>query len=130
MVREPTIGLDYTESRFDNAAALGLTNGSTLRARGGATFGTLVAVNDSVALQPTLGLFAFSNLEVDNGSGLSIDFNRIQAIQTDEGKVRGEVQASLTAIFASGLSAFVRAETRFGDDLIGAAGRVGFRYQF
>jgi outer membrane autotransporter protein len=127
---EPTVGLDYTRSRFDDAAQLGLSNGSTLRARAGATFATFYQVSETMILQPSFGAFAFSNVDVDNGTNLTIDFNSLQSVQTDEGQVRGELNAQLTAIFANGFSAFAKAEVRFGEDLYGAAGRVGVRYQF
>jgi outer membrane autotransporter protein len=127
---EPTVGLDYTESRFDDAAQLGLSNGSTTRVRAGSTFSTFYQVSESMVLQPSFGAFAFSNVDVNNGSNLSVDFNSMQAVQTDEGQVRGELNATLTAIFANGFSAFARAEVRFGEDLYGAAGRIGVRYQF
>jgi outer membrane autotransporter protein len=127
---EPTIGVDYISSRFDNASELGLANGSTLRVRGGSTFGTFYRLSDSIVLQPSIGTFIFSNVDVQNGTRLTVDFNGIQSINTDEGKVRGEVQGTLAAFFSNGFSAFARAEVRFGEDLFGAGGRVGIRYQF
>ena len=125
---EPTVNLDYTRSTFDNAALFGLTNGSTLRGKAGASFGTLWLLNETTALQPTFGAFAYSNLDVENDV-LTIDPSGLD-LQTDEGKVRGELQASLNLIFASGLSMFARGEYRFGEDLRGGAIRAGMRYQF
>jgi hypothetical protein len=127
---EPTVGLDHTRSRFDDAEQLGLSNGTTLRARAGATFATFFQVSETMILQPAFGAFVFSNVDVDNGTNLTIDFNSLQSVQTDEGQVRGELSAQLTALFANGFSAFAKAEVRFGEDLYGAAGRVGVRYQF
>jgi outer membrane autotransporter protein len=126
---EPTVGLDYTRSRFDDAAELGLTNGSTLRGRAGATVGTVWFLNETTAVQPTLGAFAFSDLEVDNEI-LTFGANGLNPIQSDEGKVRGELQASMNMIFANGLAVFTRAEYRFGEDLQGGTVRAGLRYQF
>ena len=128
---EPTVGLDFTRSTFDNGAQFGLTDGSTLRGRAGSTFGTTIVVDQNFALQPTFGAFIFSNLEVNQGgASLNVDFNNLQTVQTDEGKVRGQLQATLNLITASGLTAFAQAEYRFGEDLQGGAGKVGVRYQF
>src|SRR4029077_12033482 len=117
---EPTVGLDYTRSTFDSGAEFGLTNGSTWGGGAVSTFGTTIIVNQNFALQPTFGAFVFSNLEVNQGgASLNVDFNNLQTVQTDEGKVRGQLQATLNFITASGLSAFAQAEYRFGDDLQG-----------
>jgi hypothetical protein len=48
---------------------------------------------------------------------------------SDEGKVFGEVQASVNFFdLNSGLSGFVRADLRFGEDLFGGSGKGGIRY--
>ena len=48
---------------------------------------------------------------------------------SDEGKVFGEVQASVNFFdLNSGLSGFVRADLRFGEDLLGGSGKAGIRY--
>ena len=127
---EPTIGVDYIHSQFDDAALLGLTNGNTTRVRGGATFGTSYLVSENMILQPQLGAFVFSNVEVDNGTNLTVDLNSMQSVQTDEGQLRGELSAQLTALFRNGMSVFAKGEVRFGEDLFGAGGRAGFRWQF
>ena len=47
----------------------------------------------------------------------------------DEGKVFGEVQASVNFFdLGSGLSGFVRGDLRFGEDLLGGSGKAGVRY--
>jgi hypothetical protein len=58
-----------------------------------------------------------------NGVGISLP--------SDKGKIRGEVQASVNFFnLSSGLSGFVRADTRFGDNLLAAGARAGLRQQF
>ena len=50
---------------------------------------------------------------------------------SDEGKVRGEIQASVNFFdLGSGWSGFVRGDLRFGEDLIGGSGKAGIRYQW
>ncbi len=130
---EPTAGLDYTRSTYKDGGRFGLSNGSTLRGRAGATVGTTIILSDTLALQPSFGLFAFSNLSVksDGGPPLAIDLNSLQpATQTDEGKIYGEVQGGFNLVGAGGLSFNTRAEYRFGEGVRGGAIRAGFRYQF
>ncbi len=129
---EPTVGLDYTRSTYKDGQRFGLANGSTLRGRAGAIVGTTILLSDTLALQPTFGLFAFSNLSVqsDGGSLVTFDVNSLLPAKTDEGKVYGEVQAGFNLIGTGGLSFNARGEYRFGEDLRGGAIRAGFRYQF
>ncbi len=129
---EPTIGLDYTRSTYKDGQRFGLSNGTTLRGRAGAVVGTTIALSDTLALQPTFGIAAFSNLSVrsDGGAALSFDATSLEPVKTDEGKVYGEVQAGLNLIGVSGLSFNARGEYRFGENVRGGAVRVGLRYQF
>ncbi len=129
---EPTVGLDYTRSTYKDGSRFGLANGSVLRGRAGAVVGTTILLTDTLALQPTFGLFAFSNLSVksDGGSFFTFDVNSLLPAQADEGKVYGEVQAGFNLIGVSGLSFNARGEYRFGEDVRGGAIRAGFRYQF
>ncbi len=130
---EPIAGLDYTRSTYKDGGRFGLSNGSTLRGRVGANIGTTILLSDTLALQPTFGLFAFSNLSVksDGGAPLVVDLNSLQpTTPTDQGKVYGEVQAGFNLVGTSGLSFNTRAEYRFGEGMRGGAIRAGFRYQF
>ena len=53
------------------------------------------------------------------------------SLPNDEGKVRGEIQAAVNGFdLKSGLSGFVRLDTRFGEDYFGIGGRAGLRYQW
>ena len=47
------------------------------------------------------------------------------------GKVRGEIQGSVNFFdLRTGWSGFVRAETRFGENLLAYGGKGGLRYQW
>ena len=130
---EPTVGLDYTRSTYKDGQRYGIANGTVLRGRAGAIAGTTIALTDTMALQPTFGLFAYSDLSVqsDGGALLFFDVNSLQpASRTDQGKLRGEVQAGFNLISSGGLSFNARGEYRFGEDLRGGAVRAGLRYQF
>jgi hypothetical protein len=50
---------------------------------------------------------------------------------SDIGRARGEVQGLVNVIdLQSGLSAFARVDTRFGDGLWSVGGKAGLRYQW
>lgn len=119
---EPSISLDYTRSTFERGDQFGRPNGSTLQGRAGATFGTTISISDSLAIQPSFGVFAFGNLGVQSeGSSLIVE---------PGGDIGGELQAGLDSILEDGLSMNASAGYRFGEDLQGAAARIGLRFQF
>ena len=52
-------------------------------------------------------------------------------LPTDQGKFRGEIQASVNFFdLSSGWSGFVRGDVRFQEDLVGAGAKAGIRYQW
>jgi outer membrane autotransporter protein len=130
---EPVAGLEYVRTQFDDLTFLTpttvpLNNGDALRARIGARIGTEWVTNN-IRVEPSLTAYAYSDVHV-SGAALFINGGGI-VLPTNEGKVRGELQASVNFFnLQTGLSGFVRADTRFGDDLIAAGGRAGLRYQW
>ena len=133
---EPTGGIEYVRTTFDQPnlavpGAVPLADGDAVRLRGGARVGT-DWVSNGVRVEPSVAGFLYDNVKVSNGalftgtgggSGLSLP--------TDQGKVREEIQVAVNAFdLKSGLSGFLRVDTRFGEDLFGIGGRGGLRYQW
>jgi len=126
---EPTAGFSFTRTMFgDNAALMGLQDGSTVRLQAGARFGTAFDVN-GISFEPTLALLAYSNVIAD-GTNVSTGPVAVPVTPTDRGLVRGEVDPELSLDFNSGYSAYVRGSVRFGSELVGGSAKVGLRKQF
>ena len=51
-------------------------------------------------------------------------------VPSDEGKIRGEGIFALSFDYGNGLSSFALAEVRGGQDLFGAGGKAGLRFQW
>lgn len=129
---EPTAGIEYVSSNFSGATAfspttIALNDGDATRGRIGARVGTEFIVN-GVRIEPSLLGYVYSifnqtgNALVFSGTGITLP--------TDVGKVRGEIQAAVNFFnLTNGVSGFVRADTRFGDNLTAGGVRVGLRYQ-
>lgn len=126
---EPTMGFGFTRTMFgDNAALMGLQNGSTLRLQAGSRFGTAFYV-DGVSVEPTLSLLAFSNVIADGTSVATVPI-AVPITPTDRGRLRGEADPELNLDFNNGYSAYVRGSLRFGGELFGGSAKVGIRRQF
>jgi autotransporter-like protein len=126
---EPTMGFSFTRTLFgDNAALMGLQDGSTLRLQAGARFGTAFTVN-GISFEPTLALLAYSNVIADGTSVATVPV-AVPVTPTDQGLVRGEVDPELNLDFNNGYSAYVRGSVRFGSELVGGSAKVGLRKQF
>ena len=99
-----------------------------MRAKVGARVGT-EWISDQLRIEPSLVASAYSDVSVSNGA-LFVGGGGI-SLPTDQGKVRGEVQGSVNFFdLRTGWSGFVRAETRFGDNLLAYGGKGGLRYQW
>jgi outer membrane autotransporter protein len=132
---EPTAGLEYVNSQFSESAALTptsvpLMDGHALRGRVGARVGT-EWVSNNIRIEPSLAGFAYSILEASNaalfleGGGPGI------ILPSDKGQLRGQIQAAVNFLnLTTGLAGFVRADGRFGDNLIAAGARFGIRQQW
>ena len=126
---EPTVGFSFTRTMFgDNAALMGLQDGSTLRLQAGARFGTAFNVN-GISFEPTLALLAYSNVIADGTSVATVPV-AVPVTPTDQGLVRGEVDPELNLDFNNGYTAYVRGSVRFGSELVGGSAKVGLRKQF
>jgi len=126
---EPTMGLSFTRTMFgDNAALMGLQDGSTLRLQAGARFGAAFDVN-GISVEPTLALLTYSNVIADGTSVATVPVP-VPVTPTDRGLVRGEADPELNLDFNNGYSAYVRGSLRFGSELFGGSAKVGLRKQF
>ena len=126
---EPTMGFSFTRTIFgDNAALMGLQDGSTLRLQAGARFGTAFNAN-GISFEPTLALLAYSNVIADGTSVATVPV-AVPVTPTDQGLVRGEVDPELNLDFNNGYTAYVRGSVRFGSELVGGSAKVGLRKQF
>ncbi|GJD50533.1 hypothetical protein OPKNFCMD_3276 [Methylobacterium crusticola] len=131
---EPTAGLEYVSTHFNQQAALSATSvplrdGDALRGRIGTRVGTEFVTGD-IRVEPSVTTYLYTIL---TESGLSGAVNGITGVTglREQGKLRGEVQASLNLFnLKTGLSGFVRADYRIGGDLVGGGGRAGIRYQW
>jgi hypothetical protein len=126
---EPTAGFSFTRTMFgDNAALMGLQDGSTLRLQAGARFGTTFTAN-GISFEPTLAVLAYSNVIADGTTVATVPVP-VPVTPTDQGLVRGEVDPELNVDFNNGYSAYVRGSVRFGGELVGGFAKVGLRKQF
>jgi hypothetical protein len=124
---EPTAGFSFTRTMFgDNAALMGLQDGSTVRLQAGARVGTAFDVN-GISFEPTLALLAYGNVIAD---GTSVVSATVPVTPTDKGRLRGEADPELNLDFNNGYSAYVRGTVRFGGELVGGSAKIGLRKQF
>ncbi|WP_162240239.1 autotransporter outer membrane beta-barrel domain-containing protein [Methylobacterium sp. Leaf93] len=131
---EPTAGLEYVSTVFSRktggtAGTIALQDGDAFRGRIGARLGTEF-VQDDIRVEPSItglvyDVFSESGTTTAFGSG-----TRLTGL-TNVGKVRGEIQASMNFFnLKTGVSGFLRADYRIGDDLVGGGGKAGIRYQW
>jgi outer membrane autotransporter protein len=130
---EPTAGFEYVQTNFSDspvltATTIPLLDGHVTRLRAGARFGTEWVTNN-IRIEPSVLPLVYY---IANASGLetfTAGGPGVITFPSDEGKVFGEVQASVNFFdLNSGLSGFVRADLRFGEDLFGGSGKAGIRY--
>ncbi|MBR1155192.1 autotransporter outer membrane beta-barrel domain-containing protein [Bradyrhizobium sp. JYMT SZCCT0428] len=129
---EPTAGIEYVSSNFSGTTAfspttIALNDGEATRGRIGARVGTEFLVN-GVRIEPSLLGYVYSIFS-QTGNALVFSSTGI-TLPSDVGKVRGEIQAAVNFFnLTNGVSGFVKADTRFGDNLTAGGVRVGLRYQ-
>jgi outer membrane autotransporter protein len=130
---EPTAGLEYVNTNFDQATALtattvALNDGWALRARAGARFGTEWVTNN-VRIEPSLLALAYGIPEASNTALFTNGFG--VSLPSDVGRLRGELQGTVNFFdLQTGWSGFARVDTRFGDGLLSVGGKAGVRYQW
>jgi hypothetical protein len=125
---EPTAGFQYTRSDYGSGAAdLGLADGSLLRLQGGARFGVESAWN-TVGVRMVLTGLLYDNVMITGGALQNSTFGNSPLIISDEGKLRLQGIFALNFDFGNGLTSFVQADVRGGEDLFGAGGKGGVRF--
>lgn len=131
---EPTAGLEYVATVFDRtpvmaAGTVPLQDGDALRGRIGARFGTEF-VENNIRVEPSITGLVYDTFTESGTTATFGGGTRITGL-TNVGKVRGEIQASINFLnLSTGLSGFLRADYRIGDDLVGGGGKAGLRYQW
>jgi hypothetical protein len=127
---EPTIGFDYIYSLYDAAAAsLGLSNGYVLRLQSGARLGSDFFWNGA-HVTTTITALAYDDVKVVGGPIVNGAFVGGTLPLADEGKIRGEGIFAMNFDYGNGFAPFVQGVVFGGEDLIGAGGKVGIRYQW
>jgi Autotransporter beta-domain len=127
---EPTVGFLYTYSLYDTAAAaLGLADGYVLRLQGGSRLGSDFFWN-GVLVQPVITGLIYDDVKVVGGPILNGAFIGGPLIGSDEGKLRGQGIFAVNFDYGNGLSTFVLGMVYGGQDLFGAGGKGGLRYQW
>jgi len=126
---EPTVGFRYTDVSYSSdAQALGLADGHFYRVQGGARVGTSFLWN-SIRVTPIVTGLLYSDVGI-TGLVLQDNFFTPTLLPSDEGKVRAQGILAMNFDLGLGLSSFAQAEIRGGQDLFGATGKVGVRYQW
>jgi outer membrane autotransporter protein len=130
---EPTAGIEYLVTNYNAQTALtattvALTDGDAFRARIGARVGTEYLVN-GIRIEPSLTGYAYGLLSQSNPSTLLVNGGGI-SLPTDLGKTFGMFQGAVNFFnLKNGVSGFVRADTWFGNGLLGGSAKAGLRYQ-
>jgi hypothetical protein len=125
---EPTAGYSFTRAMYGaNAGLSGLSDGNTLRLQGGARGGVSFLMS-TVNAEFSLKGLVYSDLIAD-GSPTTV--NPIAPNSpTDQGKIRGEFDPSLSLDFGKGYSLALSGSFRFGDGITGGSANVNFRKQW
>jgi len=127
---EPTVGFNYTYSLYDTSAqALGLASGYALRLQEGARLGLDFYCAD-IHVTPTIAGLLYDDVAVTGGPIVNGAFVGGQLLPSDQGKLRGEGILTLNLDYRNGLSSFASATIYGGEDLFGAGGKAGLRYQW
>ncbi|MCJ2043887.1 autotransporter outer membrane beta-barrel domain-containing protein [Methylobacterium sp. J-078] len=131
---EPTAGLEYVATVFDRTPTLApgtvpLQDGDALRGRIGTRLGTEF-IENNIRVEPSITGLIYDTFTESGTTATFGGGTRITGL-TNVGKVRGEIQASINFLnLSTGLSGFLRADYRIGDDLVGGGGKAGLRYQW
>jgi len=127
---EPTVGATYVTNIWDGASkAMGFTDGQDWRGQVGARVGTSYDWN-GVKVQPTLTGLVYDDFFVSGNTIIAAGFGAGALVPTDEGYLFGQLIGKVDFDWGKGWTSYVEAEVRGRQDVLGAAGRVGFRYIF
>jgi hypothetical protein len=129
---EPTVGAQYTNSRYGSGAAqLGLETGNLVMVQGGARFGTTTLIDNRILMTTTLTGLAYDDVLVAGGFIPAGVFDgQSLLVQSDQGFVRGRGILAFNFDFGDGITSFVQGEVRGGAHLLGAGGKAGVRVQW
>ncbi|WP_187144441.1 autotransporter domain-containing protein [Microvirga massiliensis] len=131
---EPVIGADYVHTDFDRAfpiggIAVGLDDADAFLGRVGARVGTVFTTGD-LRIEPSLLVNLWHNFS-DDAAATFTSGPIALPLANDSAKTYVELSPSVNAFnLRSGVSGFVRAELRLGDDLVGGGVKAGLRYQW
>jgi hypothetical protein len=127
---EPTVGFNYTYSLYNSAAqALGLASGYVLRLQVGPRLGADFFWYH-VHVTPTITALIYDDVIVTGGPIVNGAFVGGPLLPSDEGQLRGEGIFAVNFDYGNGLSSFVLGMIYGGQDLFGAGGKAGLRYQW
>jgi hypothetical protein len=142
---EPVVGVRYTYTDFgsdvstaffqntgaQDPGTLGLDDGSALRLQIGARLGQRVETADGHIWTTTVGAFLYSDVLItgfETPAGVTQSGEGVFPV--DEGEIRALGQLETRINVGNGLSYLLQAEVRGGRDVFGAAGQIGFRYEW
>lgn len=129
---EPTAGILYTATNYAaSAARLGLDNGDLLRLQGGLRLGSTFETADRIIVTSSLTGLAYEDVLIRGGfiQGGAFGTSDILA-RSDEGRIRGAGVLDVNLDHGNGFSWFVQGGVRGGENLFGAGGKGGIRYQW
>ncbi|MEM7316640.1 MAG: hypothetical protein AAF497_26200, partial [Planctomycetota bacterium] len=130
---QPSGGLSYTHTiAGDNASALGLDDGYSLRVRGGVTLGLAKkawAGEKPILWNTSVGGFLYSDVVID---GFVTDDNpfSVSSVEDDQGKIRFEGVLRNEIDFLNGSLLYVETSGRVGEDIWGWNGKAGIRIRW
>jgi hypothetical protein len=127
---EPTVGATYVNSSYaSSAAALGLSDGYTLRIQGGGRVG-MDSVVGAAHVTTVLTALALNDVIVHGNNIQGGSFGQSGDILSDQGKVQGEAIASINLDFGHGLSGSVQGDIYGARGIFGAGGQATLRVQW
>lgn len=128
---EPTMGYRYLNIVYDAGASTG-AQGESWRVQGGLRVG-----RDALVLNGVLVSWSFAALLYDDVAlnGFAIDaggaLNSLSPVlPSDLNQLRLLGIATINVDYGDGLSSFLEADARGGDNVIGAGGKIGVRYRW
>ena len=140
---EPTAGVRYTYTDFGNDPSLsvfqnggvqapgrlGLEDGYALRLQFGARLGERVETAEGYIWTTTVGAFLYSDVVVNGFDGIAGQTGEFVG-PVDEGELRALGQLETRLNVGGGVTYLLQAEVRGGEDMFGAAGQIGVRYEW
>lgn len=140
---EPTFGARFTYTDFSNdvsnstfnfggpqtPGSLGLDDGSALRLQAGVRYGERGRTAEGYLWTMTVGAFLYSDVLIAGFESVSGQTGESVG-PVDEGKLRALGQFETKLDVGNGVTYSLQAEVRGGEDVFGAAGQLGVRYQW